>query len=176
LIERFEAPFDELEQEIATFFADQLSKYNQRSPQISRMMVYFYLHRSLTQKELQHILQLSPGMVSSLLKQLLISGMIRKEIIPHTHTHRYVMDNMPYTNIKFLTEIMGKFEKSHQEIIKICAELDKIPVQRRSDNNYIHLSKLALGLKTMMEPAFKLQEIIRTEILAEKQRSSERKS
>ena len=92
----FDPEIRQLEQEIVEFFAEKASEYTGRHPIVSMVMSYFYVRRSLTQRDLRKLTGFSAGAISKAVRQLVDMNVITREMILGTHTHIYTMETLPF--------------------------------------------------------------------------------
>lgn len=115
--ETFDPEIRKIEKDIVNFFADKGAEFVGRHPHVSAVMVYFYIRRKLTQKDLRALTGLSAGSISKAVRQLVRMNMVSKETIPGTHTKIYCMENSPFVSPRFFFatgKFIGKVEKKLQ--------------------------------------------------------------
>lgn len=117
--ETFDLEIREMEKEIANFFADKGAEFVGRHPHVSTVMVYFYIRKTLTQKDLQALTGLSAGSISKAVRQLVKMNMVSQETIPGTHIRIYCMENLPFVSPRFFFatgKFIGKIEKKLKDM------------------------------------------------------------
>ena len=113
-LDLFDPEIREIEKEIACFFSEKGAESIGRHPHISIILVYFYIRKRLTQKDLRTLTGLSAGSVSKAVRQLVKMNMISQETIPGTHTKIYCMENVPFVSPRFFFvtgKLVGNIEK-----------------------------------------------------------------
>jgi len=120
----FDPEIRQIEQEIAKFFAEKASEYTGRHPIVSMLMSYFYVRRSLTQRDLRNLTGFSAGAISKAVRQLVDMNMITREMIPGTHTHIYKMETLPFRSPSYFLQTEKTLETSHKELKEIKESLD----------------------------------------------------
>lgn len=113
---RFDPEIRRIEQEIVEFFAEKGSEYTGRHPIVSAVMAYFYIHRNLTQQDLQKLTGFSAGAISKAVRQLVDMNMITREMIVGTHTHIYKMETLPFRSPSYFLQTEKTLEKLHKEL------------------------------------------------------------
>jgi DNA-binding transcriptional regulator GbsR (MarR family) len=113
-----------IEQEIVGFFAEKALKYTGRHPIVSTVMAYFYIRRSLTQRDLRNLTGFSAGAISKAVRQLVDMNMITREVIPGTHTHMYRMETLPFRSPSYFLQTENTLEKLHKELKEMKDTLD----------------------------------------------------
>ena len=113
-----------IEQEIVGFFAEKTPEYTGRHPIVSAVMAYFYIRRSLTQRDLQELTDFSAGAISKAVRQLVDMNVISREMIPGTHTHIYKMETLPFRSPSYFLQTEKTLEKLHTELKEIKNLLD----------------------------------------------------
>ncbi len=117
--ETFNPEIREIEKEIVDFFADKGAEFVGRHPHVSAVMVYFYIRKKLTQKDLRALTALSAGSISKAVRQLVKMNMVSQETIPGTHTKIYCMENLPFVSPRFFFatgKFIGKVEKKLKDM------------------------------------------------------------
>jgi DNA-binding transcriptional regulator GbsR (MarR family) len=121
----FDPEIRKIEEEIVDFFSKKGSEFIGRHPHVSMVMIYFYIRRRLTQRDLQALTGLSAGSVSKAVRQLIEMNMITKETIAGTHTHIYTMDKSPFISPRFFLatgRYIGNIEEELKEMKKTLDE------------------------------------------------------
>jgi len=119
--ENFDPEIREIEKEIANFFAETGAAFVGRHPHVSTILVYFYLRKKLTQKDLQALTGLSAGSVSKAVRQLVKMNIISQETIAGTHTYIYCMEKVPFVSPRFFFatgKFIGNIEKELKDMKK----------------------------------------------------------
>jgi DNA-binding transcriptional regulator GbsR (MarR family) len=120
----FDPEIRQIEQEIVEFFAEKASEYTGRHPIVSMVMSYFYIRRSLTQRDLRKLTGFSAGAISKAVRQLVDMNVITREVIPGTHTHIYTMETMPFQSPKYFLQTTQTLEKRRKELEEMKDTLD----------------------------------------------------
>jgi DNA-binding transcriptional regulator GbsR (MarR family) len=121
----FNPKIREIETEIASFFAKTAFDYTARHPHISKLLVYFYTRKKLTQRNLKVLTGLSAGSISKAVRQLVKMNVIVKDTIPGTHTKIYIMERFPFSSPRFFMsagKFLGNIETELKEMKKILEE------------------------------------------------------
>ena len=120
----FDPEIRQIEHEIVEFFAEKASEYTGRHPIVSMVMSYFYIRRSLTQRDLRKLTGFSAGAISKAVRQLVDMNVITREVIPGTHTHLYKMETLPFRSPSYFLQTEQTLEKLHKELEEIKDKLD----------------------------------------------------
>ncbi len=120
----FDPEIRRIEQEIVDFFAEKASEHTGRHPIVSMVMAYFYIRRSLTQRDLRSLTGFSAGAISKAVRQLVDINMITREMIPGTHTHRYKMEMLPFRSPSYFLQTEKTLEIAHKELVELKKSLD----------------------------------------------------
>ena len=121
----FDSEIREIEREIVEVFAKKSSEFTGRNPIISKVMTYFSIRKSLTQKDLQQLTGFSAGTISKAVHQLIGMNVIIKETIPGTHMHIYKMDKLPFVSPQYFMRTESTIEKKIVELEEMKTILDK---------------------------------------------------
>jgi DNA-binding transcriptional regulator GbsR (MarR family) len=132
----FDPEIRRIEQEIVDFFAEQASEYTGRHPIVSVVMAYFYIRRSLTQRDLRNLTGFSAGAISKAVRQLVDMNMITREMIPCTHTHIYKMETLPFRSPRYLLQTEQTLEKHREELKEMKETLDAYGDEMRGLGGY----------------------------------------
>jgi DNA-binding transcriptional regulator GbsR (MarR family) len=132
----FDLEIRQIEQEITKFFTEKASEYTARHPIVSAVIAYFYIRRSLTQRELQKLTGFSAGAISNAVRQLVDMNMISREMIPGTHMHIYKMETLPFKSPKYFLQTEKTLEKRHKELKEIKTTLDAQGDEMRNLEGY----------------------------------------
>lgn len=125
----FDPEIREIEKEIADFFADKGAEFVGRHPHVSKVMVYFYVRKKLTQKDLQALTGLSAGSISKAIRQLVKMNMVIQETISGTHTRIYSMEKLPFVSPRFFFatgKFIGEVEKKLKDMKTILENNSKV--------------------------------------------------
>lgn len=120
----FDPEIRAIEREIVKFFATKGSEFTGRHPITSEVMVYFYIRKELTQKDLQILTGFSTGTISKTVIQLQKMNIITKEIIPGTHKHIYKMEKLPFISPRYFLMTESLMDKKIQDLEKMQKTLD----------------------------------------------------
>jgi len=121
----FDPEIRTIEKEIAQFFSEKGSEFVGRHPHVSTVMVYFYVRKKLTQKDLQTLTGLSAGSISKAVRQLVKMNIMQQETIPGTHMNIYSMKHLPfvYPRYFFATgKFVGNIEKKLKDMKKVLED------------------------------------------------------
>jgi len=132
----FDPEIRQIEQEIVEFFAEKASEYTGRHPIVSMVMSYFYIRRSLTQRDLRKLTGFSAGAISKAVRQLVDMNVITREVIPGTHTHIYKMETLPFRSPSYFLQTEQTLETVHKELGEIKESLDAHSDEMRSLEGY----------------------------------------
>jgi DNA-binding transcriptional regulator GbsR (MarR family) len=153
----FDPEIRRLEQEVAGFFAEKTPEYTGRHPIVSAVMAYFYVRRSLTQRDLRRLTGFSAGAISNAVRQLVDMNMVTREMIPGTHTHRYNMETLPFRSPKYFLQTTQNLEKRRKEIEEMKTILDANSDEMQNIDGYqqvyavvTHLLKQISSVPTFM--------------------------
>lgn len=160
----FDLEFSDIINEVLFVFSDSLSRNNQRNPQLSRMMAFFYLYKEFTQKELQEKMKLSSGMISTLIRQLLETKMIRKENIDGTNEHVYVMSEMPYLNLDYFMYIIKRLGQLKKDYETLRQDLNSLPSHVQALEEYSYFRNFIEKSTQMLAPLELFQKIFDEEL------------
>jgi len=125
VISVFDPEIREIEEEIVDFISKKGSEFTGKHPHVSTVMIYFYIRKRLTQRDLQALTGLSAGSVSKAVRQLVDMNMITKDIIAGTHTHIYSMEKIPFISPRFFLatgRYIGNIEEELKEMKKTLDE------------------------------------------------------
>ena len=103
-VQGFDPQIRSIEKEIVEFFSAKSSEFIGRSPIVSKVMTYFSIRKTLTQKELRELTGFSSGTISKTVNHLQAMNVITKETIPGTHTHVYKMDMLPFVSPRYFLQ------------------------------------------------------------------------
>jgi DNA-binding transcriptional regulator GbsR (MarR family) len=131
----FDPEIRQIEQEIVAFFVEKTT-YTGRHPIVSAVMAYFYIRRSLTQRDLQKLTGFSAGAISKAVRQLVDMNVITREMIPSTHKHIYKMETLPFTSPRYLLQTEENLEKLHMELKEMKDTLDAHGDEMRNIEGY----------------------------------------
>lgn len=120
----FDPEIRQIEREIVVFFAEKASEYVGRHPIVATVMAYFYVRRTLTQRDLRALTGFSAGAISKALQQLVDMNMVTREMIPGTHTHLYNMETLPFRSPRYLLQTEKTLEKQYAELKEMKDTLD----------------------------------------------------
>jgi DNA-binding transcriptional regulator GbsR (MarR family) len=120
----FHPEIRQIEQEIVAFFAEKTPEYTGRHPIVSMVMAYFYIRRSLTQRDLRKLTGFSAGAISKAVRQLVDMNVITREMIPGTHTHIYKMETLPFRSPSYFLQTEKTLEKQQKELKEMKDTLD----------------------------------------------------
>ncbi len=121
----FDPEIRKIEEEIVDFISKKGSEFTGKHPHVTIVMIYFYIRKRLTQRDLHALTGLSAGSVSKAVKQLIDMNMITKDIIFGTHTHIYSMEKMPFISPRFFLatgRYIGNIEEELKEMKKTLDE------------------------------------------------------
>jgi DNA-binding transcriptional regulator GbsR (MarR family) len=121
---KFDPEIRAIEQEIVEFFATKGSEFTGRHPITSKVMIYFYIRKKLTQRDLQSLTGFSAGTISKAVRQLLKMNMITKETIPGTHKHIYKMEKLPFISPTYFLMTESLMDDEIRELEKVKKTLD----------------------------------------------------
>jgi DNA-binding transcriptional regulator GbsR (MarR family) len=154
----FDAEIRAIEKEIVEFFATKASEFTGRHPIISKVMVYFYIRKELTQHDLQVLAGFSAGTISKSVRKLLKMNMITKEIIPGTHKHIYKMEKLPFISPRYflMTErLMGDIIRELEEMKKTLEanreEMKSYETYHKSYETVTQLLRLLPAISVFLE-------------------------
>ena len=120
----FDPEIRDIERKIVKFFAEKAYEFTGRHPIIATVMTYFYIRKTLTQRDLQILTGLSAGTISKSVRQLIEMNVVTKDIIPGTHTHNYKMESLPFTSPKHFLRTESLLGEMEQELKRIKETLD----------------------------------------------------
>jgi DNA-binding transcriptional regulator GbsR (MarR family) len=154
----FDPEIRAIEQEIVEFFATKGSQFTGRHLITSKVMIYFYVRKKLTQLDLQILTGFSAGTISKTVRQLLKMNIIAKETIPGTHKHIYTMEKLPFISPRYflLTEsLMGDKIRELEEMKKTLdenrEEMKKFETYHKSYETVTQLLKLLPTIHNFLE-------------------------
>jgi DNA-binding transcriptional regulator GbsR (MarR family) len=142
----FDPEIRQIEQEIVAFFAEKASEYTGRHPIVSMVMSYFYIRRSLTQRDLRKLTGFSAGAISKAVRQLVDMNVITREVIPGTHTHIYKMETLPFRSPSYFLQTEQALETVHKELREIKESLDAYGDEIRGLEGYKKVYAIVMHL------------------------------
>jgi DNA-binding transcriptional regulator GbsR (MarR family) len=153
-----------IELEIVKFYTETIPKFNQRNPILSAITAYFLVRRKLTQSELQQLSGYSAGMVSECIRDLLEMKMITKETLPKSHTHQYIMKEVPYTSINLLLSMETQFDQVYQDLKSLQLKAESLSEFTKKTPKYSHINSILSQLITVVSLFPELKKIYQEEI------------
>jgi DNA-binding transcriptional regulator GbsR (MarR family) len=121
---KFDPEIRAIEKEIVKFFATKGSEFTGRHPITSKVMIYFYIRKTLTQHDLQILTGFSAGTISKAVRQLLNMNIITKETIPGTHKHIYKMEKLPFISPRYFLMTENVMDNRIRELEEMKKTLD----------------------------------------------------
>jgi len=115
----FDPEMVQIEQDLLEFLVDGMVNTSGRDEILSRVMVFFFTRKELTQQELQRLTKYSAGTISKIVRQLMEMKIIHKDFIPKTHQHIYKMDELPYGSPAYIMgtgKMMGRMREELQNM------------------------------------------------------------
>lgn len=165
--EGFDPEIREMEKQIANFFAEKGAEFIGRHPHVSTILVYFYMRKKLTQKDLRALTGLSAGSVSKAVRQLVEMNVIRKETILGTHSYIYSIGNVPFVSPRFFFatgKFIGNIEEKLKEMKKTLDDNSEQMKELEGYNNIyatitqiLRLLPLTEAFMTKLEEQLKVQ-------------------
>ncbi|PVX26920.1 MAG: hypothetical protein CW716_04960 [Candidatus Bathyarchaeum sp.] len=132
----FDPEIRAIEQDIVEFFATKGSEFTGRHPITSKVMIYFYIRKKLTQRDLQILTGFSSGTISKAVRQLLKMNMITKETIPGTHKHVYTMEKLPFISPRYFLMTESLMEDKIRELEEVKKTLDDNKEEMKNFETY----------------------------------------
>jgi DNA-binding transcriptional regulator GbsR (MarR family) len=160
----FDPEIRQIEQEIVEFFAEKASEYTGRHPIVSRVMSYFYIRRSLTQRDLRKLTGFSAGAISKAVQQLVDMNVITREVIPGTHTHLYKMETLPFRSPSYFLQTEQTLEKLHKELKEIKDKLDAHGGEMRNLEGYQKVYDIVKHLLVQISSVPRFMDLIEEEL------------
>jgi DNA-binding transcriptional regulator GbsR (MarR family) len=160
----FEPEIRRIEQEIIRFFAEKTPEYTGRHPIISAVMAYFYIHRNLTQRDLQKLTGFSAGAISKAVRQLVDMNVITREMIPGTHTHIYKMETLPFRSPSYFLQTEKTLEKLHKELKEMKDILDAHGDEMRDLEGYQRVYVIITQLLELISSVPRFMALIEEEL------------
>jgi len=160
----FDPEIRQIEQEIVEFFAEKASEYTGRHPIVSMVMSYFYIRRSLTQRDLRKLTGFSAGAISKAVRQLVDMNVITREVIPGTHTHIYKMETLPFRSPKYFLQTEQTLEKLHKELKEIKDKLDVHGGKMRNLEGYQKVYDIVKHLLVQISSVPRFMDLIEEEL------------
>ena len=145
--------FKEVERQIIDFYL-RIARRSNIDLKQSKIFAYLKIYKSLTQKQLQELTNLSSGFVSITLKSFLQSSIVTRDFLPGTHTNIYTINeeygftfNAPTAQVNRVLEEHDIFIKNLQEKLKKYREKypkEAIFLERRLNGirNYIEIQRM----------------------------------
>jgi DNA-binding transcriptional regulator GbsR (MarR family) len=160
----FDPEIRRIEQEITEFFAEKASEYMGRHPIVSMVMSYFYIRRSLTQRDLRNLTGFSAGAISKAVRQLVDMNMITREMIPGTHTHIYKMETLPFRSPSYFLQTEQTLEKRCKELEEIKESLDAHGGEMRNLEGYQKVYDIVKHLLVQLSNVPRFMDLIEEEL------------
>jgi DNA-binding transcriptional regulator GbsR (MarR family) len=160
----FDPEIRRIEQEIIEFFAEKAPEYTGRHPIVSAVMAYFYIRRSLTQRDLRKLTGFSAGAISKAVRQLVDMNMITREMIPGTHTHVYKMETLPFRSPSYFLQTEKTLEKLHKEIKEMKDTLDAYGDEMRGLEGYQRVYVVVTQLLELISSVPRFMALIEEEL------------
>ena len=160
----FDPEIRQIEQEIVEFFAEKASEYTGRHPIVSMVMSYFYIRRSLTQRDLRKLTGFSAGAISKAVRQLVDMNVITREVIPGTHTHLYKMETLPFRSPSYFLQTEQTLEKLHKELEEIKDKLDVHSGEMRNLEGYQKVYDIVEHLLVQISSVPRFMDLIEEEL------------
>jgi DNA-binding transcriptional regulator GbsR (MarR family) len=160
----FDPEIRQIEQEIVEFFAEKASEYTGRHPIVSMVMSYFYIRRSLTQRDLRKLTGFSAGAISKAVRQLVDMNVITREVIPGTHTHLYKMETLPFRSPSYFLQTEQTLEKLHKELKEMKDKLDVHGGEMRKLEGYQKVYDIVKHLLVQISSVPRFMDLIEEEL------------
>ena len=151
---------------MAGFFAEKASEYTGRHPIVSTVMAYFYIRRSLTQRDLKNLTGFSAGAISKAVRQLVDINMITREVIPGTHMHIYRMKTLPFRSPSYFLQTEITLEKRHKELKEMKETLDAYGDKMRCLDSYQRIYGVVTQLLGLISGVPRFMALIEEELNA----------
>lgn len=160
----FDPEIRQIEQEIVEFFAEKASEYTGRHPIVSMVMSYFYIRRSLTQRDLRKLTGFSAGAISKAVRQLVDMNVITREVIPGTHTHLYKMETLPFRSPSYFLQTEQTLEKRCKKLEEIKETLDVHGGEMRNLEGYQKVYDIVKHLLVQISSVPRFMDLIEEEL------------
>jgi DNA-binding transcriptional regulator GbsR (MarR family) len=154
----FDPEIRAIEQEIVEFFATKGSEFTGRHLIISKVMIYFYIRKELTQHDLQVLTGFSAGTISKSVRKLLKMNMITKETIPGTHKHIYKMEKLPFISPRyflmtesFMDDIIRELKEMKKTLEANREEMKSFETYHKSYETVTQLLRLLPSIHIFLE-------------------------
>jgi DNA-binding transcriptional regulator GbsR (MarR family) len=140
---------DQIESEIKDFFTEMDTMLG-RDPIISEIISQFYIHKILTQKQLQSLTGYSAGTISQKLQELVERGVI-KEKKPKSARgpYKYSLPSIPIV-------LQSLFSSTVEQTLTFKDEFDKMRKKIPAFPNEIKETNLYQGIKEFLEFYFQV--------------------
>ncbi|MDD1777363.1 MAG: hypothetical protein LUQ65_04275 [Candidatus Helarchaeota archaeon] len=161
-IAEIEGAISQLEQFIIKQFVDSNISLG-RDPILISVLAHFYLHRDLTQKQLQDLTGYSAGAISQALKQAVQNKAIQEHKPKARGQIHYTREELPQFIARSILGIAELFLSYESEFKEIQQGLEEIPMELHSDPLYLGIRDF-VSLYSKFIPVYKsIRDIIEQE-------------